>query len=296
MHDLVSAHACFTSTFDPLDEPIEFRTTIPGRRGTYVFSGKYEKWTQAVRAATLRNKYDSMLLLYTADGGDTCGGGSPPLVFTDEQGKQRALDPSNAHVDTFYSVHSDTRFSSIDEWITTINAHFSLHRAIDRAMYDGIYFPHYDAKQSIGAHIRQLGKRHSAMKRLHATPGALAAPGVALEVAPEAAPEAAPPTKKPRLQQAKPAAPALVDALFTHVEHIHALCAGGPLTDDTLRQVAEAANAAKTLLVCAHPKLIKRIAIDVDEEDAAEADGGEESRAIRLENDDSDSDDAFWAS
>ena len=272
MHDLVSAHRCFTSKFDPLNEPVEFHTGIPGRRGNYVFAGKYEKGTRTVRATTLRNKYDSMLCLYA----------------------------SNARIDAFYSMHYDTRFSSIDEWITSINAHFSLHLTVDRNIYDSIYFPHYDAKQSIGAHIHQLAKSQSAMKRIHAT---------SLDTAAADDDDMTPPAKIQRLQQPKTAPTALVDSLFTHVEHIHALCSGpgsgsGPLTDDKLRQIIDIANAAKTLLVCAHPKLIKRIAIDIDDDDDDDDDSGndddgcnkDDARALRIGNDDSDSDADYWKS
>lgn len=296
MHDLVSAHTCFTSKFDPLNEPVEFHTGIPGRRGKYVFTGKYEKGTRTVRATTLRNKYDSMLFLYTSDV-DAAGGGSTSLFFTDEQGKQRTFDASNARIDAFYSMHYDTRFSSIDEWITSINAHFSLHLTVDRNIYDSIYFPHYDAKQSIGAHIHKLAKSHSAMKRIHAT---------SLDTA--VADDMTPPAKMQRLQQPKTTPIALVDTLFTHVEHIHALCGGTrPLTDDNLRQIIEIANAAKTLLVCAHPKLIKRIAIDIDADTDTDTDTDDNNnddddcsksdvRALRIENDDSDSDADYWKS
>lgn len=283
MYDLIAAHHWLTASFDPLDEPIEFRTALTGRRGHYVFSGRYEKFTRAVRAATLRNKYDALVLIYTE--ADAASGGEAS-VFTDEQGKQCRFDPTNARINSFYSLHHDTRFGSVEEWLTTISTHFSLNLQIGRAVYDAVYFPHFDAKQSIGEHIRQIARKHAAAMRQ--------AP---LEAAPEA-----PPAKKQRRLPPTPSAPApaLIDALFAHVDRIHALCAAvdappAALTAEQTRQITEAANAAKTLLVCAQPRLLKRIAIVAAEcaDSALCADGAVSVHAC-IDVDDDDADAAFW--
>lgn len=307
MYDLIAAHHWLTASFDPLDEPIEFRTALTGRRGHYVFSGRYEKCTRAVRAATLRNKYDALVLIYTE--ADAAGGGEAS-VFTDEQGKQCRFDPTNARINSFYSLHHDTRFGSIEEWLTTISTHFSLNLQIGRAVYDAVYFPHFDAKQSIGEHIRQIARKHAAAMRPERPQAALAAHLTT------------PPAKKQRRMLPEPPAPALIDALFAHVDRIHALCAGidappapaapAALTAEQTRQITEAANAAKTLLVCAQPRLLKRIAIGADSalgadsaecaDDVDDADGVESAeRAERaasvhacIDVDDDDADAAFW--